>query len=495
MSIRSALFTALCILLTTPHAKADVAVDTSFAYGGWNRLYQPGGGTQDEKGVAFARTSDGGYVLALEVPGGGANGGTGKRIGLYRLNRNGIAVTSGFGSLGFVLKDAWLTSVTDMTIDAQGRIVVVGSTPGQGGLADFGVVRFNADGSDDTSFAGDGGTAFSFEPGSTGYNEAPTSVLTDPDGRIVVAGSLDLGGVDKRFGVVRLNTDGSIDSSFGNISDGSGGHRGTDATFVSDQGAYASRIVRIVDGHYLITGTSVFSSTDTDFAARILTPDGSPWANFAGSATFPIDEPGPGNSFYDTVNDAVVVDPTTVLLVGSASGKFAATRVRIGTSGGGSYAVLNQDLTFAGSSIPSRPYRYVGNTASSDCRSAALRGDGRTVLVGGTSSTSISRFDDDTDGLDAPAGNSWARAGLLTRLNADGSPDTTFGIGGSYPYLSPGGNGQSVYTSFERVRFDGFQPVILGSAVDNSVAVSDSDAVIVRLESDVIFADGFQAHP
>lgn len=490
MMTRSTFFTALCAFCASPAQAADISVDPAFGTNGWNRLYELGGGTQDEKGVAFARTADGGYVVAAEVPGGGANGGTGKRIGLFRLDRGGDLVASGFGIGGRVFKDAWLTSVTDMTIDAQGRIVVVGSTPGQGGLADFGVVRFKPDGSDDTSFAGDGGTAFSFESGSTAFNEAPTSVLTDPDGRIVVAGSLDISASDHRFGVVRLNTDGSLDSTFGNLSDGSGGFRGTDSTFQSGKSAYASRIVRIVDGYYLITGTSVLSATDTDFAARILTPDGAPWANFAGSETFPIDEPGPGNSFYDGVSDAIVVDPTTVLLVGNASGKFAATRIKIGGSGG-NYSELDQDFTFAGNSIPGRPYRYVGNTPGSDCRSAALRGDGRIVLVGGTSSTSISSAYG-LDSIDAPSGNSWGRAGLVTRLNADGSPDSGFGIGGSYPYVAPTGGGiASWYTTFERVHFDGFQPVILGSAVDNSASVSDSDADITRLQSDVIFANGY----
>jgi len=494
MSIRPTLFTALCALFASTAQAADTTIDPTFGTDGWNRLYELGGGTQDEKGVAFARTSDGGYVVAAEVPGGGANGGTGKRIGLFRLTRDGDLVTSGFGTLGRVFKDAWLTSVTDMTIDAQGRIIVVGATPGQDGLSDFGIVRFNPDGSDDTSFAGDGGTAFSFENGvAPGYNEAPTSVIADPDGRIVIAGSVNFGPSEDRFGVVRLDTDGSVDSTFGSYSDGQGGHRGSATTFVSGKQAYASRILRIASGYYLVTGTSVFSGTDTDFGARILTPSGSEWAAFAGSATFAIDEPGPGGSLYDTLNDAVLVDPTTVLLVGTASGKFAATRILVGTEPGSSqYTTLTIDHSFSGSAIPARPYLYVGNTPQSDCRSAAVRGDGRILLVGGTASTTISGALT-VDGVEHPSGNFWARAGLVTRLQSDGGPDTGFGIDGTYAFLAPGGSGgASYYTTFERARFDGFQPVMLGSAVDNSAAISDSDADITRLQSDVIFANGYE---
>jgi uncharacterized delta-60 repeat protein len=504
MPIRSTLFTALCALALPAAEAADSAVDPTFGVDGWKRLYQPGGGTQDERGVGFARTADGGYVVVVEVPGGAANGGTGKRIGLFRLDRNGVNI--GFGALGDVYKDAWLTSVTGMTIDAQGRIVVVGATPGQGGLSDFGVVRFNTDGTDDTGFAGDGGTSFSFEASSTGYDESPTSVLTDPDGRIVVAGNLNFGGSDQRVGIVRFNTDGSVDSSFGDLSDGLGGHRGTDATFVSNMAAYAARILRVVDGYYLVTGTSVYSSTDTDFAARILTPSGAPWAGFVGSHTFPIDEPGNGGSLYDTVADAVVVDPTTVLLFGSASGKFAATRIKISSGaaidarpdpsravdGGTQYTELAFDHAFVGSAIPTRPYRYVGNTPQSDGRSAAVRGDGRILLVGGTASFAVSAAPS-VDDVEQPSGNTFARTGLVTRLHADGSPDTEFVAGGTTAYIAPGGTGSSYYTTFEQVRFDGFRPVILGSAVDNSAAISDSDAVLTRLQSDAIFADGYDA--
>ena len=503
MPIRSILFTALCTLAVPAAHAADSTIDPTFGVDGWKRLYQPGGGTQDERGVGFARTADGGYVVVVEVPGAAANGGTGKRIGLFRLDRNGVNI--GFGALGDVYKDAWLTSVTGMTIDAQGRIVVVGATPGQGGLSDFGVVRFNADGTDDAGFASDGGTSFSFEAGSTGYDESPTSVITDPDGRIVVAGNLNFGGSDQRVGIVRFDTDGSVDSTFGDISDGLGGFRGTDATFIAGTAAYAGRILRVVDGYYLITGTSVFSSTDTDFAARILTPSGAPWAGFVGSGTFAIDEPGNGGSLYDTLNDAVLVDPTTVLLFGTASGKFAAARIKIsagtnidarpdapGGIFGTQYTDLALDPTFIGSAIPGRPYRYVGNTPQSDGRSAAVRSDGRILLVGGTSSLAISGSSI-VDGVEQPAGNSWARIGLVTRLDADGSPDTGFGLGGTYAYAAPGGTASSYYTTFEQVRFDGFRPVMLGSAVDNSAAVSDSDAVITRLQSDVIFSNGYDA--
>lgn len=490
MPLRNLVLIALCALPPIALA-ADTDVDLSFAQSGWRRIYESGGGTQDEKAVAFARTADGGSVIAAELPGGGAGGGTGKRIGLFRLDRDGNYVTSGFGDSGKVVKDAWLTSVTDMTVDAQGRIVVVGSTPGQGGVSDFGVVRFNADGSDDTSFAGDGGTSFGFDVTGIDADDAPTSVLADPDGRIVVAGSVGYSVGERRFGVVRFNADGTHDSTFGSIGDGHGGFLGTQDKFAVGKDAYASRVLRIAGGYYVVAGTSVHSSTDTDFAARILTPSGGPWSGFVGSATFPIDEPGPGGSLYDTLADAVLVDPTTILLVGSASGKFAATRIKAGTENGSSqYTTLASDPTFIGHAANAICNNcYVGSTAGSSGQSAAIRGDGRIVIVGDTSSFGVGGAF--LDGIEGPAGNTFSHAGLVTRLNADGTADSSFGIGGSILIVAPSNGSQAYHTQFKQVRFDGSQPVILGSAVDSISSLTDFDGVITRLKSDRIFADGF----
>jgi uncharacterized delta-60 repeat protein len=490
MLLRTIVLTALCAL--PPFASAaDTSVDSSFAQSGWRRLYESGGGTQNEKAVAFARSADGGYVIAAELPGGGAGGGSGKRIGLFRLDRDGNYVSTGFGSGGKVVKDAWLTSVTDMTLDAQGRIIVVGATPGAGGLHDFGVVRFNPDGSDDTSFAGDGGTAISFDDALATFDESPTSVLAEADGTIVVAGDSALSGFPTRFAVVRLEADGSVDAGFGSVDDGHGGRMGSLDSFAADSSAYAAKILRIAGGYYVVAGTSVHSSTDTDFAARILTPQGSPWAGVAGSATFAIDEPGPGGSLYDTLADAVLVDPTTILLVGSSSGKFAATRIKVGTEDGSSqYTTLAVDPAFVGQHIAASCSRcYVGDTSGSSAKSAAIRGDGRIVMVGDTSSFGVGAST--LDGVESPDGNSFTHAGLVTRLNADGTPDGGFGIDGSFLIVAPSNGSQAYHTQFEQVRFDGSQPVILGSAVDSVSSVTDFDGIVTRLQSDLIFADGF----
>lgn len=464
---------ACCLVVVSARA-SDYDVDPTFAatapVPGWRRLFKPGGGTQDEKAVAFAHTADGGYVVCLSEPGGAQ----GAQIGLVRLDPNGNLVGS-FGTAGFRLKDAWLSSVTDMTVDRQGRIIVVGATPGPGGLKDFGVVRFKADGSDDASFAGDGGTAFGFDVSSVNMDDQPTSVLAEADGKIVVAGNVLPNGMGSRFGVVRLNVDGSVDSGFGDINDGHGGHRGSVAAFVEGDPAYASKIVHIADDYFVVAGTSVSSDINTDFGARILTPHGSPWAGSAGSAAIPIDEAGAGGSLYDSVTAVAVVNPTTLVLAGTASGRFAAVRIIAHANEAGQYDLLYMDSTFVGSDIASHPYRFIGSYAPSDVRAVGVRSDGRIVIAG--------RY--------ASEGRQY---GMVTRLNPDGTPDLGYaGTDGTSMLAAPTSSGaNSFYTGLNGVLFDAGRAVVLGSSVDNASALSDFDGVIMRMRADLIFANGFE---
>src|SRR5439155_8000924 len=75
---------------------------------------------------------------------------------------------------------------------------------------DFGVVRFNTDGTLDTSF-GNGGMVTT-DLGS--MFDAAYAMAIQTNGKIVVVGQTEGNGYD--FGMVRYNSDGSLDSGFGN---------------------------------------------------------------------------------------------------------------------------------------------------------------------------------------------------------------------------------------------------------------------------------------
>ncbi len=112
-------------------------------------------------------------------------------------------------------------------VQSDGKIVVAGTveTPTvylvQGGK-DFALVRYNTDGSLDTSFDGDGIVTTDFRTDFSPLGNASDmayAIAIQPDGKIVVAGestAFTIFGpaVASDFALARYNTDGSLDTSF-----------------------------------------------------------------------------------------------------------------------------------------------------------------------------------------------------------------------------------------------------------------------------------------
>lgn len=115
-----------------------------------------------------------------------------------------------FGADGKLITDFGLggEGVSSMALQPDGRIVVAGFYR-DGSNLDFALVRYLADGSLDTSFNGDGHLTTAV---GTSEDQA-LSVVVQPDGKIVVAGHSGIT-VDSDFAVVRYNADGSLDNSF-----------------------------------------------------------------------------------------------------------------------------------------------------------------------------------------------------------------------------------------------------------------------------------------
>lgn len=91
----------------------------------------------------------------------------------------------------------------DAAVQADGKIVVVGASD-YAAQNDFAVVRYNTDGTLDTSFDGDGKVSTDFD-----YYDEAKSVKIQADGKIVVAGRSN-----QFFAAARYNPDGSLDTTF-----------------------------------------------------------------------------------------------------------------------------------------------------------------------------------------------------------------------------------------------------------------------------------------
>lgn len=120
------------------------------------------------------------------------------------------ALDPGFSG-GTVTKDVVVGGVdfaADVAVQADGKIVAAGEAFVAN--QDFAVVRYNADGTPDITF---GNSGVAIIPIGTG-NDTARSVAIDSQGRIVVAGTAFVGGINQ-IAVVRLDPNGSLDVSFG----------------------------------------------------------------------------------------------------------------------------------------------------------------------------------------------------------------------------------------------------------------------------------------
>jgi uncharacterized delta-60 repeat protein len=117
-----------------------------------------------------------------------------------------------FGESGTVVTDISDTSnwINDIEVQPDRKIVVVGSFHDESNNIRGGALaRYNADGTLDLSF-GNGGKILT----KAGGLRFAASLALQPDGKILVAGNADIGGND--FGLVRYNSDGTLDHSFTN---------------------------------------------------------------------------------------------------------------------------------------------------------------------------------------------------------------------------------------------------------------------------------------
>ena len=150
-----------------------------------------------------------GKIVAAGATGPRSNyGGTNDTFALVRYNANGTLDTS-FGTGGKVTTTIGTYSdAYAVAIQTDGKIVATGYSY-KGDYADFALARYNTDGTLDTSFGTDGMVTTAISANSNVDNARSVAIQTD--GKIVAAG------IDSsyNFALVRYNTDGTLDTTFG----------------------------------------------------------------------------------------------------------------------------------------------------------------------------------------------------------------------------------------------------------------------------------------
>jgi uncharacterized delta-60 repeat protein len=131
---------------------------------------------------------------------------------VMRYNSDG-SIDSGFGSGGYVLYDIPVSdydNANSLILQSDGKILQGGSCA-ISGTNQFCIVRYNANGSIDSTFGTNGYMIFDIPDSS---DDQASAIALQTNGKILQAGTCKISGKNQ-FCIVRYNANGSIDSTFG----------------------------------------------------------------------------------------------------------------------------------------------------------------------------------------------------------------------------------------------------------------------------------------
>lgn len=224
---------------------SDGSLDTTFGNGG---IVITPIGTFNDRGNSIALQSDGKIFVFGDFDAGGHD-----NVFLARYNTNGTLDTS-FGSGGKIIDNyEYHNGARGVAIQADGKIVVTGSTNNYNSPADTYVARYNPNGSPDNTFGTNGKFIKSFTNGIDTSN----SIILQTDGKIIIGGYEEVSvGMNKDFALRRLNPNGTLDTEFG--------AGGSFLTPIGSGNDAINSIVQQSDGKIVAAGT-VFNGTYNDW--------------------------------------------------------------------------------------------------------------------------------------------------------------------------------------------------------------------------------------
>jgi uncharacterized delta-60 repeat protein len=212
----------------------DGTVDSSF-----------NGGTAVEFTIPGISTLEG-FGLTLQADGKILVPGYNGAFVVARLNPDG-SLDTGFGTDGTAdIEVAGMAK--SITVQADGKILVAGYNEEEGTGFDFKIIRLNQDGTFDVGFGDNGIAVLDL----TGGRDTARDITVLADGKILVAGQSNYFGNDD-FSIIRLNPDGTLDTTFGALAgvlpqiDGSAG---ADVLY----GSYVPELLTGHDGNDLLDG-------------------------------------------------------------------------------------------------------------------------------------------------------------------------------------------------------------------------------------------------
>ncbi len=374
ISARVCLIVLALFVTASPGGATDGDLDPSWAGTGLNYI---GASNQIFIGYGIAVQCDNRVLVSGIVNATGEQG----ALGIVRFNPDGSPDTTFGGNSVFAYDPEFYGETAwDIAVQPDQKIVAVGHMVGFIGGYDFVVLRLLSDGSFDTSFSGDGVATFDFGEASRGH-----ALAIQNDGKVVVVGS-----TGSSIAVARLNAGGSFDTTF------SGDGKATfTAPSASDMEGWD--VALQPDGKIVIVGTAVIGGGE-QFAVLRLNSNGSVNTAFHGDGWSTFDFGA------DSVGHAVVIQPDGRIVVGGSTDTSSAIAVaRLDANG-------SLDTSFSGDGKAIFDFTWGGDEGWD----VALQRDGK-ILVAGTATI-------DGDHLFA-----------LVRFQTDGATDSTFG---GYGYVT-----------------------------------------------------------
>lgn len=358
-----------------------------------------------------------------------------------------------------------------VVVQPDGKVIAVGPTNVDaitqfGGDMQFGLARYNTDGTLDAGFGaggvdGDGRVSTNFDtlPNGVGTDDTAAAVALQSDGKIVVAGTTgdgsDPGTND--FAVARYNANGTLDTTFaplsplgpGKLAIDFGGPNGDSGSAVAIEGTPGSPGFRIV-----VAGTESLVSQGKAFAVAAISDDG------ALDGTF--DSDGKQTTNLNGVYPAsgLALQPDGKVLVAGTAGDFF-------PPGPTDFAIVRYDVT----GTPDGTFGGGDGIVTTDFAFGYDEGDAVAVEDLGASQVRIV-----VTGRAAPDASTTADAGVAA-YTTDGTLDPAFAPGGT------DGDGKLTFdlaSDFDALRDVAFQPdgKIIGSGT-----VGSPDFGLARLTS------------
>lgn len=285
---------------------------------------------------------------------------------LIRLNTDGIKDTSFNIGIGFN------AAVNIIKTQPDGKILVGGDFTSYNGLTENRLIRLNNDGSKDTSFNT-----------GTGFNVAVNTIALQPDGKILVGGDFTLYNGVTEYRIIRLNGDGTKDTSFN--------------TGTTGFNAVINTIALQIDGKILTGGFFTLYNGLTENGIVRLNVDGTKDTSF-----------NTGTGFFNGNIRTIAIQTNGLILVGGSLPSYNGVYIWEG------FVSLNSNgsLGVSGFSGP-RP-----GSDKREIRTITLQTDGK-ILLGGTYYTGVPYVGD-------------TLSYFLIRLNSDFSKDSAFNDGGVF---------------------------------------------------------------